>query len=158
MLINQETNTEQNISALEEKAREQLHSDVRYLSTKLGEIILDLEGKEIYHLVEEEIRQLTKQLRKLEEQGSPELGVKRRELQNKLEQLSPSESQKLLRAFMLYFQLVNLAEELHRVRVNSLREGEATPEKARNESIAAAIKSSRMMVGLLKKFLNLLVV
>ena len=74
MLINQEINTEQTITILEEKAREQLHSDVRYLSTQLGEIILDLEGKEIYHLVEEEVRQLTKQLRKLEEQEtSPEL-------------------------------------------------------------------------------------
>ena len=138
MLLEKEVNVKQ---TLEEQAREQLHSDVRYLSTKLGEIILDLEGEEVYHLIEQEVRQLTKQLRKLEEEGSQEeLETKRRELLDKLEQLSPNKAQKLLRAFMLYFQLVNLAEELHRVRVNRIREGKATLKESRKESIAAAVK------------------
>ncbi len=142
MSVTKETN--ETLEILEKKAREQLHSDVRYLSTKLGEIILDLEGEEIYHLVEKEVRQLTKQIRKLEEEDAQEeLGVKRRELLSNLEQLSPSKSQKLLRAFMLYFQLVNIAEELHRVRVNRIREGESTLERSRRESIAAAVKKLR---------------
>lgn len=143
MEINKDNNvqsTTANLNALEEKAREQLHSDVRYLSTKLGEAIRELEGEDIYNLVEKEIRQLTKKLRDLAEDSPQESTKLETQLLAKLERLSSSEAQKLLRAFMLYFQLVNLAEEVHRVRINSLRESKATPENPRHESIAGAIK------------------
>ena len=52
-------------------------------------------------------------------------------------------AERLLRAFTVYFQLINLAEEIHRVRVNRLREAGSSIAAPRPESIAAAVASLR---------------
>jgi phosphoenolpyruvate carboxylase len=88
----------------------------------------------MFNLVEK-VRFLTKQLRA---SADPKL---KRELRDLLTTLDLATAEKLLRAFSNYFQLINIAEEIHRVRVNRVREGQATLELPRNESVAAAVKS-----------------
>ena len=111
-----------------------LRDDVDFLGSALGTVMRELEGEAFFNLVER-VRALTKGLR-----AEPD-AEGREELFELLSSLSLSEAEKLLRAFTVYFQLINLAEEIHRVRVNRLREGEATLEHPRSESVAAAVKS-----------------
>ena len=112
-----------------------LRADVDFLGRALGDVLRDLEGDDFFNLVER-VRALTKDIR-----ANPEHTGKRKELSTVLENLPTEEAERLLRAFAVYFQLINLAEEIHRVRVNRLREGEATVDAPRRESVAAAVKS-----------------
>ena len=118
-----------------ERAFAQLRADVDFLGRSLGEVLQELEGEGLYNLVEE-VRSLTKELR-----ANPDAEPLREELRKRLSELSLGEAEKLLRAFTIFFQLINLAEEIHRVRINRLREGEATDDAPRKESVAAAVKS-----------------
>ena len=112
----------------------QLRADVDFLASALGHVMGELEGEAFFDLVER-VRRLTKTLREQPDEG------KKDELVTLLSGLSLGTAERLLRAFTVYFQLVNLAEEIHRVRVNRLREAEATVEEPRAESVAAAVKS-----------------
>lgn len=109
-----------------------LRADVDFLATVLGDVIREFEGEELFALVEQ-VRQLTKQVRG----GSTRAGSQLGEL---ISSLSRSECNLLIRAFGTYFQLVNLAEEIHRVRVNREREAVATSSEPRAESIMAAFR------------------
>ncbi len=114
-----------------------LRADVDFLGTALGDVLRELEGDELFNLVEQ-VRRLTKQLR------SNEAGPgARAELESLVSGLSAERCGQLIRAFSTYFQLVNLAEEIHRVRVNREREAVATSEEPRNESVLAAFKVLR---------------
>src|SRR5690554_1459305 len=91
------------------------------------------EGEEFFLLVEQ-VRRLTKGLRDTEEPGLQE------ELTSLIAGLDTATCGRLLRAFTIYFQLVNLAEEIHRVRVNRQREAAASPAEPAGESVMAAVK------------------
>ncbi len=119
---------------LHDDAFAQLRKDVDFLATSLGTVITELEGPQIFNLVER-VRSLTKQLRA---DDDPKL---KEEFQELLASLDLSTAEKLLRAFTNYFQLINIAEEIHRVRVNRLREGQASLENPRTQSVASAVKS-----------------
>lgn len=119
----------------EAQAFDQLRAEVDFLGRALGTVMLELEGERFFNLVEE-MRSLTKRLR-----TEPEVAPLRQELKDLLAHLSLGEAERLLRAFTIYFQLINLAEEVHRVRVNRLREAQATSEKPRYESVSAALKT-----------------
>ncbi|MDF1523667.1 MAG: phosphoenolpyruvate carboxylase, partial [Trueperaceae bacterium] len=121
-------------AAREAEAFERLRRDVDLLATTLGDAIRALEGPRTFDLVER-VRDLTKRRRR----GAPVDA----ELRGLLADLHHDDAEKLLRAFTLYFQLVNLAEERHRVRVVRLRAAAATPEAPRGESVAAAVKALR---------------
>ncbi len=112
-----------------------LRADVDFLGRSLGDVLRELEGKTFFNLVER-VRTLTKAIR-----ANPDDEAQRGELGALLADLPTPEAERLLRAFAVYFQLINLAEEIHRVRVNRLREGEATVDAPRRESVAAAVKS-----------------
>ncbi|MEX2536200.1 MAG: phosphoenolpyruvate carboxylase [Trueperaceae bacterium] len=114
-----------------------LRADVDFLASTLGNVLKELEGEELFGLVEQ-VRLLTKRLRG--EPGNREL---KEQLQGLLSSLSIDSAERVLRAFTVYFQLINLAEEIHRVRINRLREGLSTPEAPRSESVAAAVKVLR---------------
>lgn len=114
-----------------------LKADVDFLGRALGTILKELEGERFFNLVEQ-VRALTKRLR-----GEPENAALQDEIKALLSGLSLSEAERLLRAFTVYFHLINLAEEIHRVRVNRLRESRATLEAPRRESVEAAIKALR---------------
>jgi phosphoenolpyruvate carboxylase len=112
-----------------------LRADVDFLGRSLGDTLRELEGEAFFNLVER-VRALTKRVRQ-----TPDDAALRGELHDLLAGLATPEAERLLRAFAVYFQLINLAEEIHRVRVNRLREGEATVSAPRRESVAAAVKA-----------------
>ncbi|MCP4203570.1 MAG: phosphoenolpyruvate carboxylase [bacterium] len=112
----------------------QLSEDVDFLGRALGTVLRQLEGEGFYELVER-VRGLTKGLR--EDPGRQDLEA---ELGGILAGLELGQAERLVRAFTVYFQLINLAEEIHRIRVNRVREREATEDEPKPESVAAAIK------------------
>src|SRR5690606_22650389 len=117
--------------------REPLRRDVDYLATTLGNVLRDFEGEATFALVER-VRQLTKAARgRTTGERPPDV----HEITDLLAGLDLATAERLLRAFTVYFQLINLAEEIHRVRVNRRREAAATPESPRAQSVAAAVKA-----------------
>lgn len=85
-----------------------LRNDVRMLGDLLGQVIQDLEGKDLYEKVET-IRTMAKQTRSGETTGMAQLT----EL---LQTLSEDELVKIARAFGQFLNLANIAEQHHRVR------------------------------------------
>lgn len=114
-----------------------LRADVDHLGRALGRVVREAEGEAFFELVER-VRGVTKRMRE-EGASSPA----RRELIDLLAGLELSRAERLLRAFTIWFQLVNVAEEIHRVRVNRLRDAEASEAAPRPESIAAALAELR---------------
>lgn len=113
-----------------------LAGDVDFLATALGDVLKELEGERLFQLVET-VRGLTKRLRAGAGDGASD------ELDGLLASLDTATAEKLVRAFTVYFQLVNLAEEVHRVRMNRHREAAASLHEPRSESLAAAVKVLR---------------
>jgi len=89
-----------------EKRDKQLRARVKLLGSLLGEIIETQVGKPVLDAVEK----LRKGYIKLHDQEDPKL---RAELKSFIEQQSADELVLIIRAFNLYFSLVNLAEEEH---------------------------------------------
>lgn len=107
-----------------------LRLDVRMLGFELGRVIKRHGEPGAFDLVET-IRQLAKRRRAGDEAADAEL---RRTIVN----LNPHEFEELIRALSCFFDLANLAEDRHRVRV--LRERERAQHPApRGESLGAAI-------------------
>ncbi len=85
-----------------------LREDVRMLGGLVGELVREQEGEAMLDLVESVRR--TSIARRLQEDGADE------ELTRLLSQRSTETAQILVRAFSVWFQLVNLAERVHRIR------------------------------------------
>lgn len=90
-------------------AHDELRRDVRFLTTLLGEVIREQEGERVFGKVES-IRRLAKQIR---QSPQPKLIERQRRM---IQALSLNEAVHVARAFTIHFQLVNIAEELQRVR------------------------------------------
>ncbi|WP_297083434.1 phosphoenolpyruvate carboxylase, partial [uncultured Demequina sp.] len=116
-----------------------LRADVDYLGTALGTVLRELEGPRLYDLVER-VRGTTKRMR---DADADDAASARSELERLLAQLDLPTAERLQRAFTVYFQLINLAEEIHRVRVNRVRDADASDADPRPESIAAAVAELR---------------
>ncbi|MCM8811500.1 MAG: phosphoenolpyruvate carboxylase [Candidatus Omnitrophica bacterium] len=86
----------------------ELRRDIRFLTSLLGEIIREKEGVPFFRTVET-IRVLAKEIR-----ASHDGQIHR--LQHAIQRLPLRTAAKVARAFTIYFQLVNLAEEAHRIR------------------------------------------
>ena len=86
-----------------------LRRDVRLLGDLLGRVMVEQEGEELL-AQEEEIRRVSRRAR---ETGDPAV---RAELARAVGELDLERQTKILRAFTLFFQLANLAEQQHRVR------------------------------------------
>jgi phosphoenolpyruvate carboxylase len=104
---------------------------VRFLGETLGEVIKDLEPPAIFQL-EEEIRLGAKARR----EGDLSAGER---LYTVISRLSHDESLAIATAFTIYFDLVNLAEEQHRLQVLDDRKRANWPEPI-EDSLAEAIK------------------
>ena len=115
----------------EEIFKQKLSDDIHLLGNVLGKVIRQQAGIDIYEM-EERLRALTK-VRRLDADPAIDDAVMQR-----VAQLDPGEAEMIGRAFTMYFALVNLAEEHHRVRVLRHREREAYP-MPRSESLADAI-------------------
>jgi phosphoenolpyruvate carboxylase len=109
---------------------ELLRRDVRLLGDMLGDVIDQLVGKPALELVEE-IRKLARDRRA----GSPEAESA---LAQRIAAMNEHEARVVARAFSVFFDLANLAEDRHRVRILRFREHERHPQP-RAESIGAAI-------------------
>jgi len=83
-----------------------LRRDVRLLGDVLGRVLVEQEGQELLD-AEERIRLLSRQAR----EGTP-----REELGEAVRGLELKQQTSVVRAFALYFQLVNIAEQHHRLR------------------------------------------
>ncbi|MDB4865940.1 MAG: phosphoenolpyruvate carboxylase [Cohnella sp.] len=86
-----------------------LRRDVRFLGTILGEVLVHQGGRELFDHVEK-IREMSKALRA---EFVPELY---NEFVNTVRTLEPEIRHQVIRAFAIYFQLVNIAEQNHRIR------------------------------------------
>ncbi len=89
--------------------QEVLSADIHLLGDLLGQAIRRLDGEAAFHL-EEEIRAAAKELR-----ANPSVGDARK-LRDRLGQLDVPALRGLIRAFSIYFDLINLAEQQARVR------------------------------------------
>ncbi len=106
-----------------------LSQDIRTLGNWLGAIIQEQNGMEAYELVEE-IRAMSKARRN----GDAEAAF---QLAERLENLPLDSKNVLIKAFSNYFQLINIAEDLQRIRVIRQREANGTLK----ESIVNAIRA-----------------
>lgn len=86
-----------------------LRRDVRFLGHILGEVLVHQSGNELFTIVEK-IREMSKSLRA---QYSPEMYA---ELKDTINGLAPEIRYQVIRAFAIYFQLINIAEQNHRIR------------------------------------------
>ncbi len=107
-----------------------LRRDVRLLGDMLGETIVDLAGREAFDLVER-IRLLSRDRRAGRAGAEPELAAC-------IEGLSPTEARCVARAFSIFFDLANIAEDRQRVRVLRQRERQRDPVPP-TESLPAGI-------------------
>ncbi|MFD0677243.1 MULTISPECIES: phosphoenolpyruvate carboxylase [unclassified Paenibacillus] len=86
-----------------------LRRDVRFLGHILGEVLVHQGGNELLVIVEK-IREMSKNLR---DQYAPELYD---EFKETILSLVPEKRHQVIRAFSIYFQLINIAEQNHRIR------------------------------------------
>jgi len=110
-----------------DKTRGTLSADIRYLGGILGTIIREQHGEDAYQLVEK-VRAVAKARRS----GDPTATA---ELIRIIDALDLNEKRILIKAFSNYFQLINIAEDLERIR--TLRYREAHGELS--ESIQTAV-------------------
>jgi phosphoenolpyruvate carboxylase len=110
-----------------------LRRDVRLLGDLLGRVMVEQEGEELLSQ-EEAIRRVSRRAR---ETGDP---VIRAELAAAVGGLDLEQQTKILRAFALFFQLVNIAEQHHRVRRRRVVERE---DGVPRESLAEALRRLR---------------
>jgi phosphoenolpyruvate carboxylase len=111
-----------------------LRRDVRLLGDMLGGVILDVEGREAFELVEE-IRRLARERRTGRQAAETELD-------ERIATLDDRQASIVARAFSVFFDLVNIAEDRHRVRVLRERERDRDPLPLK-ESLAGGIAELR---------------
>ncbi len=111
--------------------QDRLSEDIHLLGDILGQVIRQQAGIEIFGL-EEHLRALTKARRS---DADPAIDAS---ISRLVERLSLDEAEDVARAFTTYFELINIAEANHRIRVNRARE-EAHYPHPQPESIRAAI-------------------
>ncbi|WP_018923556.1 phosphoenolpyruvate carboxylase [Salsuginibacillus kocurii] len=86
-----------------------LRKDVRKLGNMLGEILVHQGGTELLNKVES-IRKMTIDLRKNHDEETYQA------IKEEIDSLEPPMRQQVIRAFAIYFHLVNIAEQNHRIR------------------------------------------
>jgi phosphoenolpyruvate carboxylase len=107
-----------------------LRRDVRLLGDILGRVLVEQEGEEILEL-EERIRLLARTAR------ATGRATRRQALRDAVAELDVERQALVLRAFSVYFQLVNLAEQHHRLRRRRQYEHERrTPRESLADAIA----------------------
>ena len=109
---------------------ELLRRDVRTLGDMLGDVIRELAGESTLERVEE-IRKVARERRSGVAEGECELT-------RLIEALDEPAARDVTRAFSIFFDLANIAEDRHRVRILRSREMERHPQP-RSESIGDAI-------------------
>ncbi|WP_407945085.1 phosphoenolpyruvate carboxylase [Paenibacillus glycinis] len=114
------------------QANNLLRRDVRFLGNILGDVLVHQGGHELLETVEK-IREMSKTLRA---EFLPELDE---EFKHVIDALTPATRHQVIRAFAIYFQLVNIAEQNHRIRRKRDYE-RSTGEQVQPGSIESAIQ------------------
>ncbi|MCS1352088.1 phosphoenolpyruvate carboxylase [Mechercharimyces sp. CAU 1602] len=117
---------------MEKDPNQSLRRDVRLLGSTLGEILKLQGGEELFAHVEK-IRELTKGIRSTEDQDLIQ------QCKDEMERLSPTMRLDVIRAFSLYFHLVNIAEQNHRIRRHRHYK-QSDEQQVQPHSIASAIR------------------
>ncbi len=107
-----------------------ISDNIHLLGNLLGKVISELESPQLFE-IEERIRALAKARRSGD-------AVAARQLQENVSSLKNSDARVVAAAFAAYFDLVNLAEEDHRVQLLRQRENDSFPEPV-DESIGEAV-------------------
>ncbi len=116
-----------------------LRADVSYLGRLLGDVLVEQGGQGLLD-AEEEARALAKALR-ADGAGEEERDAADRALAELTETYDDTTLIGVVRAFATYFQLVNTAEQHHRVRLRRLRDRDREREgRVQAESLAAAVR------------------
>ena len=116
-----------------------LRADIRRLGDLLGETLKRFGGERLFE-IEEGVRALCKRLRGA--RVGKETVATERELKRLLRRLSLDETIGVIRAFSVYFQLVNIAEQYHRIRRKSFYELR-TPDQPQRGSLAETLSRLR---------------
>lgn len=124
--------TELTVTAGKSNSNNLLRRDIRFLGNILGEVLVHQGGNELLDIVEK-IREASKSLRAV---FLPELHEEFKDMINSLE---PDIRHQVIRAFAIYFQLVNIAEQNHRIRRRRDLERSAG-ESVQSGSIEASVK------------------
>ena len=119
------------------RTRDPLAREVRLLGALLGQVIAEQGGPELFALVER-VRHRTIALRRGDAEALLEPDLERERLTSEIAALDLTRAAAVAKAFTLYFQLVNLAEERQRIRVLRTRSRRARG-GAIDDSIAEAI-------------------
>ncbi|SDX31709.1 Phosphoenolpyruvate carboxylase, type 1 [Marininema mesophilum] len=126
------------VHELDQQEKDQpLRKDVRYLGNILGEVLVMQGGQELLDRVEK-IREMTKELRTSD---LPELLEQCKE---EIKQLSPQMRRDVIRAFATYFQLVNIAEQNHRIRRHRAYQRDQDAQRYSIEGAVRSLKESGM--------------
>jgi phosphoenolpyruvate carboxylase len=118
-------------------ARDQLAAEVRLLGSLLGQVIAEQAGVELFELVE----RVRKRMIALRRRDDP---TERERLADELGALDLDAAEAVIKAFSLYFQLVNLAEEQHRVRTLR-RRARGARNGVLDDSVAEAVDDLRRL-------------
>ncbi len=131
-----------------------LRRDVHLLGELLGRVLIRQEGQPFFE-IEERIRRLAISVRRT---GSVRDDAKLRRL---IDQLPVATAEKVIRAFSVYFQLVNVAEENHRLRRKRHYEGLPGfhPQRGSIEDVVHRLHAARVPYeALAKRFTDLSIV
>ncbi|RKD24472.1 phosphoenolpyruvate carboxylase [Ammoniphilus oxalaticus] len=109
-----------------------LHQDVKFLGRLLGDVLKHQCGEELFDKVER-IRRLAKSLREHYDPSTYE------KLKDEILQTKPPKRQQVIRAFSIFLQLVNIAEQNHRIRRR--REYHQQLDVVQSDSIEEAVDS-----------------
>jgi phosphoenolpyruvate carboxylase len=128
---------------------EPLRRDINLLGRMLGQVLIEQEGKDLFD-TEEEVRLLCKRLRF---GYDPELDGR---LRRRIERMDMGKLQGIVRAFSVYFQLVNIAERHHRIRRRRQYESSPSnpPQRASLASALSRLKREGMEAGPLQRVLD----
>ncbi len=118
-----------------EKKDEPLRRDINLLGRVLGQVLIEQEGEDLFN-EEEAIRLLCKRLRF---DYDPSLDDR---LKQRIEGTEAGDLERIVRAFSVYFQLINIAERYHRVRRR--RQYESSPD---NPPQRASLASTLSRLG-----------
>jgi phosphoenolpyruvate carboxylase len=129
---------------------EPLRRDINLLGRVLGQVLIEQEGRRLFD-AEEEVRLLCKRLRF--DPYDPGLDERLRDL---IDGLEPDDLNRIVRAFSVYFQLVNIAERYHRVRRSRQYEAspDSPPQPASTASALSRLKNGGVGAGDLQRALD----
>ena len=119
-----------------------LREDTRLLGRMLGDTVRAHEGDAIFELIER-IRQTSIRFHRDEDASA------RHELEAMLRDLPSSETMQVVRAFSFFYQLSNIAEDLHHIR--RTRAHMCAGSKARDGSIEPLQQLRRQQIGQLTR-------